>query len=55
MNDKIKTHMLAYARDLTYWLAEDLESLNYVTVGTPYFKSEEEAEKYIASIYKEAE
>jgi len=54
MNDKIKTHMLAYALDLSYWLEEGLDSLNFVTAGTPYFESEEEAEEYITNLYNTA-
>lgn len=50
MNTEIKTHMIAYAQDLSYWLDDGLDSLNFFTAGTPYFESVESAEEYIANL-----
>jgi hypothetical protein len=51
MIGKVSEFLRYYEADLTYNRQQDgINSLNYVTCGTPYFDTEKEAEKYLADL-----
>lgn len=51
MIGKVSAFLRSYEVDLTYHHQYDgIESLNYVTCGTPSFATEEEAEQYLADL-----
>ena len=51
MIGKASEFLRYYEADLTYHHQFDgIESLNYVTCGTPAFNTEKEAEKYLADL-----
>lgn len=41
-----------YHKDLDYWLALDVDSINYVTSGTPEFKTIDQFESYFNTVKK---
>ena len=41
-----------YHKDLDYWLALDVDSINYVTCGTPEFKTIDQLESYFNTVKK---
>ena len=51
MIGKVIDFLRYYEADLTFQQQDDgIHSLNHFTSGTPYFDTEEEAEKYLADL-----